>query len=303
MAPARSPDVSSATSIRRIRVREVELAYEERGEGAPLVLVMGVGTQLVHWPEPFLDMLVDRGFRVIRFDNRDVGLSSKLDGLGMPRIRSLIVRRTLGLSVRPPYALRDMAADVVGLMDGLNIERAHVVGISMGGMIAQNLAIHHPHRLRTLTSMMSTTGERYAPTFPALAALLAPAPRNVQQAMDHSARIFRTFNGPTYRIDETRIREVAARAWLRCHHPPGFARQMAAIVCERPRTAALHHVHVPTLVIHGGSDPLIPPAAGRATARAIPGARLRLIEGLGHNLPRAAWPIVADAISEHARDY
>ncbi len=290
-------------TVARVRTGEVEIAYEDRGAGPPLVLVMGVGTQLIHWPTPFVEMLVDDGFRVIRFDNRDVGLSSKLDDRGKPAIRALLMRRTFGLPVRAPYTIRDMADDVVGLLDGLGIERAHVAGISMGGMIAQRLAIHHPERLRSLTSMLSTTGDRYAPTYPALAALLAPAPRSVDQAMDRAVTVFTAFSGPDHPMDIPRIRDVAARAWTRCHHPPGFARQLAAIICERSRAASLRRVDLPSLVIHGAADPLIPVAAGRATACAIPGARLRIIEGLGHGLPRTAWREVADTIADHIRDY
>ena len=279
----------------------IELAYEDIGEGEPLVLIMGIGTQLIHWPDGFCQHLVELGYRVIRFDNRDVGLSSKLDGIRTAPPTKLIRRALLGLPVSAPYTLVDMAADTVGLLDALGIERAHVVGASMGGMIAQTMAIHHPARVRSLTSIMSNTGERrHSIADPrATKALLTPAPRTREQAEDRALHVLRAIGGDLdkFPIDEDRIREVASLAFDRGVYPQGFVRQLAAICASEPRTAALARVRVPTAVIHGTRDPLVRPVGGRATARAIPGAKLRMIEGMGHSLPAPTWPLIGETIA------
>jgi pimeloyl-ACP methyl ester carboxylesterase len=285
------------------RCKDISLEYEEVGSGDPIVLVMGIGAQLVHWDERFCVELSGRGFRVIRFDNRDVGLSSKLDGVRAPPPMQALVRGMLGLPVRAPYTLSDMAGDTVGLLDALGIERAHLVGVSMGGMIAQHVALEHPRRVRTLTSIMSTTGDRLAgyPQRRALQALLGPAPRTREEAADRAVKTFRVIGSPGFARDEPNLRAIAMRAFDRGANPAGFLRQFAAIFASGGRGRALRNVRAPTLVIHGAEDPLIPLRAGRATAKAIPDARLLVIPGMGHDLAPGTWPMIIDAIAKHAK--
>ena len=278
----------------------LELAYEERGEGEPLLLIMGIGAQLTYWPPGFCDRLVEAGFRVIRFDNRDVGLSSKLDGVRTAPLPKLIARSLLGLSVEAPYTLTDMADDAAGLLDALDIEQAHVLGASMGGMIAQALAIAHPRRVRTLTSVMSHTGERLHQIAQpkAILALLGPAPNNREEAMARAVTFYRVVSGSKYPPDEDELRERAGEAYDRCTYPQGFMRHLAAICASDARTEALRGLRIPAAVIHGSEDPLVRPVGGRATARAIPGARLRVIEGMGHALPSVSWSVICEALVE-----
>ncbi len=285
----------------RARVGEVELEYETRGTGAPLVLVMGIGAQMVFWDDELIDRFVRRGFQVIRFDHRDIGLSTRLDHLPVPRPGRIVTRALLRQPVEAPYTLSDMAGDVVGLLDHLAIDRAHVVGMSMGGMIAQHLAIEHPRRVRSITSIMSTPG-RFRLTWSdprALVALFGPAPRTPEQAEANIVKTFRVIGGAEG-ADEARLRTVGRRAFERGMSPRGFLRHFAAIAASGDRTARLAAVRTPTLVIHGAEDPLIKPAAGRATARAIPGARYVEIPRMGHLLPLRAWDEVVDRIADHA---
>lgn len=280
---------------------EVELEFEDHGptDGPPLLLIMGIGAQLIHWPDPFVDLLVARGLRVIRFDNRDAGRSTKLERLGVPNVRWLVMRALVGLSVTSPYRLEDMASDGAGLLEHLGLPAAHVAGISMGGMIAQTLAISQPRRVLSLTSLMSTPGGRYVGRYGALRALVGPPPRTRDEAGECGVRLVRAISGPAFPIDEDRVRELSTRSFDRGHCPAGFARQMAAILAATPRTSALRGVRAPTLVVHGTDDPLIPVEAGHATAAAVPGARMVAVPGLGHSLPAGAWPILADAIADH----
>lgn len=287
----------------RARVsHDIELEYEDTGpSGAPpVLLIMGVGAQLIHWPDGFVELLARRGLRVVRFDNRDAGLSTKLDHRGVPRIKWMLVRALMGLSVSgAPYRLEDMAGDAAGLLDALGLPHAHVVGISMGGMIAQTMAIARPDRVLSLTSLMSTPGGRYVGQYGAIRALVGPPPRTRADAIECGVRLARAISGAGYPLDEARLRELAARSWDRAHSPAGFARQMAAILSAPARSAALARVTAPTLVIHGEHDPLVPVEAGRATAAAIPGSRLVVLPGLGHSLPEGAWPLLTDEIAGH----
>jgi len=293
----------------RARIGEVELEYEIRGSGEPLVLVMGLGAQMVFWDDELVDRLVAAGFQVILFDHREVGLSSRLHHLPVPRPLRVLLRSILGLPVGAPYTLSDMAKDVVGLLDHLGIERAHVVGVSMGGMIAQHLAIEHPTRVRTLTSIMSTPGmrpihPRLHPRPSALRALFRPRPRTVEQAEEAIVRTFAAIGairGVIAAEDEERLRKVGRRAFERGSYPRGFLRHFAAIAASGDRTARLRRVRVPALVIHGRHDPLVRVAAGRATARAIPGARYLEVPDMAHFLPRAQWDRITGAIAAHAR--
>jgi pimeloyl-ACP methyl ester carboxylesterase len=278
----------------------IELAYQEVGDadGEQLVLVMGLATQMLGWDEPFCEMLAERGFRVVRFDNRDIGRSTVLQELGVPRRADIMVGRRSS----SPYLLRDMAADTAGLMDHLGIESAHVAGASMGGMIGQTLAIERPERVRSLVSIMSTTGSRWvgAPTFKAFGLMLARFPRDRDTYVERAVATFRVIGSPAFPMDEDRVRELAGAMYDRGHRPSGILRQMHAITASGNRTAALGRLHLPATVIHGTRDPLIRPSGGRATARAIPGARLRMIEGMGHDLPETVWPTLVDEIAATA---
>jgi pimeloyl-ACP methyl ester carboxylesterase len=278
----------------------IEIAYQEVGDpdAEPLLLVMGLATQMLAWDEEFCSLLAERGFRVIRFDNRDVGHSTKLDEAGVPSRLDLF----LGRRERAAYLLSDMAADTVGLMDHLEIESAHVVGISMGGMIGQTLAIEHRDRIRSLVSMHSTTGSRRVgtPTLKVFGLMLAEAPRDREAFIRRITRTYELIGSPAYTTDEERLRWIAGASWDRGHNPRGVLRQMHAITASGDRTAALRKLDLPTTVIHGTRDTLIRQSGGRATASAIPGARLRIVEGMGHDLPRELWPLFVDEFADTA---
>jgi pimeloyl-ACP methyl ester carboxylesterase len=278
----------------------IELAYQEMGEpdGEPLLLVMGLATQMIAWDEELCALLAERGFRVVRFDNRDIGRSTKITSAGVPsRLDMMIGRRASA-----PYLLRDMAGDTVGLMDHLGIDSAHLVGASMGGMISQTAAIEHPRRVRSLVSMMSTTGNRRVgtPSARSYGLLLAPPPHGRQAAIERAVRTFTVIGSPGYPFDEEHLRDLAGRSYDRGHSFAGVFRQLHAVTASGDRTRALAGVSAPTSVIHGKRDPLIRPSGGRATAKAIPGARLKLIDGMGHDLPRALWPTFVEEIAANA---
>jgi pimeloyl-ACP methyl ester carboxylesterase len=278
----------------------IELCYQEMGDadGEPLILVMGLATQMLAWDEGFCGLLAERGFRVIRFDNRDIGRSTKITSAGVPRRVDMMV----GRRGSAPYLLSDMAADTTGLMDHLGIDSAHVAGASMGGMIVQTMAIEHPERVRSMVSIMSNTGSRWTgmPSRKAMAVLLGRPPRGRQAAIERAVKTFGVIGSPGYPLDEERLRDVAARSYDRGHSAAGVLRQLHAITASGDRTQALGGVRVPTTIIHGSRDVLIRPAGGRATARAIPNARLKLIDGMGHDLPRQLWPVFAEGIDDTA---
>jgi pimeloyl-ACP methyl ester carboxylesterase len=277
----------------------IEIVYETIGDPSnpPLLLVMGLGTQLIHWDLELCEQLAERGFHVIRFDNRDAGRSTKIDA-PVPDLR----RAMLGLRVDAPYRLEDMAEDAFGLLDHLGIEQAHVVGASMGGMIAQTMAIMRPERVLSLTSIMSTTGNRRAgrPKLRVWRVLLSQAPRDRDAYIEHFVRIFRLIGSKGFPLEDDRIRQLAAATYDRGHHTAGTGRQLAAIMASGDRTPRLRSLNVPTTVIHGRADPLVPFRGGRATAAAIPGARLIAIPGMGHDLPREVWPRLIEAVVETA---
>jgi len=278
----------------------IELSYQEVGDpdGEPLLLIMGLATQMLGWEEDFCELLAERGFRVVRFDNRDIGRSTKIESAGVPsRVDMVVGRRSTA-----PYLLRDMAADTTGLMDHLGIESAHLVGASMGGMIAQTLAIERPDRVRSLVSMMSTTGSRRhgMPSMKAFGVLLSRPLGGRQNAIEQAVKTFRVIGSPGYPMDETRLREIAGRSYDRGHSQAGVARQLHAISASGSRAEALRRVRIPATAIHGANDPLVRPSCGRATAAAIPGARLRMIEGMGHDLPRQLWPTFVEEIAATA---
>jgi pimeloyl-ACP methyl ester carboxylesterase len=281
----------------------IEIAYQEIGDpdGEPLLLIMGLATQMLAWDEEFCVMLAACGFRVVRFDNRDIGHSTKIDSAGVPRWTDML----LGRRRTAPYLLRDMAEDTIGLMDQLEIESAHLVGASMGGMIAQTVAIRDPGRVRSLVSMMSTTGNRWLglPALKAFGTLFARPGVGREAAIEQSVRTFKVIGSPGYPMDEAHFRALAAASYDRCHNRAGVARQLHAITASGDRTVALERLRLPATVLHGGSDPLIRPTAGRATARAIRDCHLRIFEGMGHDLPRALWPDFVAEIAATAQRF
>jgi pimeloyl-ACP methyl ester carboxylesterase len=283
--------------VERAKVGEIELAYETFGDPdrPPVLLVMGLATQMIGWPDEFCSGLAERGLFVIRFDNRDIGLSTHLDDRGAPDILTILG----GDRSNVPYALADLADDTVGLLDHLGIESAHVVGASMGGMIAQLVAIRHPERVRSLTSIMSTTGDPSvgAPSEAAMGVLLAPPATDRESAIARAVDTYRVIGSPGFEFDEQALRERAGLSYDRRYNPAGVARQLAAILTTPDRTADLGGVHVPALVIHGEQDPLVNISGGRATAAALPDAELMVVDGMGHDLPRDLWPTVIDGIS------
>ena len=287
-----------------IRANGIEIAYEAFGApaAAPLLLIMGFSAQMIGWEAEFCARLAGRGFRVIRFDNRDVGLSTKFDD-ACPDPGPRFAAAMRGEPFEPVYTLSDMAADAAGLLAALGIASAHVVGASMGGFIAQRMALEHAPRVRTLTSIMSSTGNPDLPpaSAEALAALTQPRATSREEAITQGVETWRLLHGPGFRFDEERTRRLVADSFDRCFHPNGIARQMLAIRADGNRKPLLARVTAPTLVIHGSADRLVPFAAGRDTAEAIPGARLVAIEGMGHELPEGAWPQIIEAIAAHAR--
>ncbi|MBS0481321.1 MAG: alpha/beta fold hydrolase [Proteobacteria bacterium] len=285
----------------------IDLAYETHGDPAnpPLLLIMGLGAQLTLWPIELVDALVARGYHVIRYDNRDIGLSTKFTDHAVPNVRRVALMRLFGLRARLPYRLTEMAADAVALLDALGIAKAHVVGASMGGMIAQLVAVGYPDRVLSLTSIMSTTGNPRLPRSrpEALAALLdrPPPDASLEQVIPVGLRISRAIGSPGYPADETRLKERIERDYRRSFHPTGPGRQLAAILDDGDRRKRLRGVTAPTLVIHGADDPLVPVEGGQDTAAAVPGAQLKVIPGMGHDLPLQLVDEVADAIAGVAR--
>jgi pimeloyl-ACP methyl ester carboxylesterase len=287
-----------------VRVNGVEIVYDTFGETSapPMLLIMGLGAQMIAWDERFCAQMAGRGYWVIRYDNRDVGLSTKFDEAGVPDLMGMMQATMQGQAVQAPYTLVDMANDGVGLLEALEIESAHVVGVSMGGMIAQAMAIHHPQRVRTLTSIMSSTGnpELPPPSQEAMAVLMTPTPAERAAYIENSVQSSRVLAGPTYPMAEDVVRERAARFFERGLHPAGVARQLAAVLASGSRKEALQSVNLPTLVIHGNADPLVPVEGGIDTANAVPGAKRLIIEGMGHALPPVLWPQIMDAVTRHA---
>ncbi|MDB4954763.1 MAG: alpha/beta hydrolase [Myxococcales bacterium] len=299
------------TSSRRVHVgtyaardsseKGVELAYDVIGErGLPLVLIMGIGAQRIFWDDEFCDLLVTAGFQVVRFDHRDIGESTRLDA-HVPNPLPLLARSLAGRAVTAPYTLSHMADDVVGLLDALGWPAAHLVGASLGGMVGQHLAIEHPDRVRSLTSIMSSPGgRRYVPEPRAFRALFAKAPKTAEEAGRHVERMFGVIGSPAWPIDGARLRALGETSYARGMNPRGFLRQFAAVLASGDRREKLPAVQVPTLVIHGTRDPMFPLAAGRTMAKLIPGATWLPIAGMGHDLPAPLWPMLVNAIARHA---
>jgi pimeloyl-ACP methyl ester carboxylesterase len=283
-----------------IKANGLDIFYDTFGKqgDAPLLLVMGLGAQMTLWDEDFCQRLADKGFFVVRYDNRDVGLSSKIEGGPEPDVAKTMAGDRSTVS----YLLDDMADDAAGVIDALGMAPANIVGASMGGMIVQALAIRHPEKVRTLCSIMSTNGNPAVgqPTQEAMGALLAPPPKNREEAIEAGVRATKVIGG-TFPVDEAKLRERTGKAYDRSNYPPGMARQLIAIMASPDRTEGLKGVRIPTLVIHGEADPLVTPSGGAATAAAIPGAKLLTVPGMGHDMPEQVVPMLVDAIAENAK--
>jgi pimeloyl-ACP methyl ester carboxylesterase len=295
-----SASATSSSGEQIATVGELELCYETFGDRSDpaLVLIMGLATQMIAWREEFCERLAAAGFFVVRFDNRDVGRSTTLDDLGVPTTWQLLKRDKRAAS----YTLEDMALDTVGLLDNLGIERAHIVGASMGSMIAQTVAINHPGRVLSLVSIMGSTGARTSgqPQLRTAKVLLGVAPSERAAFVEHMVKTFTLIGSPGFDRDDDELRRFAEATFDRGRNPNAGARQLAAINASGNRTPLLRRLNVPTLVIHGAADTLVRPSGGRATAKAIPGATLLEIPGMGHDLPPAAWPQMIGAIAENA---
>lgn len=284
----------------------LQIAYEEYGNvaGPTLLMVQGLGMPLTGWPPALIEALVAEGFRIIIFDNRDIGQSELLRGMKVPNMLVQILRRKFRMRVKSPYQLTDMMRDVEGLMDALQIESAHLVGVSMGGMISQLLAIHEPQRVKTLTSIMSTTGSRKLPG-PAKEVnryiVRGPKSATYDAGLEFQWKLWRLLEGSHYRLSDEELAEFLRRNFERGMTAAGVARQTLAILAAPSRAAELRKIDIPTLVIHGDADPLIPVECGLDTARAIPGARTAIIEGMGHTLPVALIERLARLITQHVR--
>ena len=294
----------------KIKSNGIDIEVEDSGPGAPgesrpaVLLIMGLGMQLVAWPPELLEGLTRAGYRVICHDNRDVGLSHRFEALGKPNIVWQSIKYKLGLTPRAPYSLADMAADSLGVLDALGIAQAHVVGVSMGGMIAQRLALQAPHRVLSLTSIMSTSGARgLPPPRPeVLRALLKRPSDHRQPAMTaHYVKLFKLIGSPAFPMPDAALRERIAQAFARGFYPVGTLRQTLAVVADTTRAGQLSQLRVPTLVVHGKADPLVPYACGEDTARRIPGAQLVGIEGMGHDLPPGVVLRLLDALLPHLK--
>ena len=282
----------------------IDICYEIFGDAGaePLLLIMGLGAQMIHWDDEFCRQLAARGFRVIRFDNRDIGKSSRMTGGKRLSPLELLKLRFLKIPVAAPYKLLDMARDTTGLMDVLGIKAANLVGASMGGMIAQEIAISFPDRVRSLTSIMSTTGNPKVPqaTREATAMLMAPPPTTKEEYFDRFAQTWKILRVGSFPEDEALDRSRAERTYERGLNPAGVGRQLRAVLASGSRSERLRAVKAPTLVIHGTVDPLVRPEGGKDTAASIPGAKLLMIDGMGHALPIPMWPQIIDAIDKHA---
>jgi len=276
------------------------IEYDEHGDGEPLLLVMGLGAQLIAWPLGFVELLTDAGFRVIRFDNRDIGLSSTIDG-PVPTRRQVVQSAISPRLAKASYTVDDMADDAAALLDALGIERAHVVGASMGGMIAQALTIRHPGKVRSLTSIMSNTGDHKSGRIKRslLRKLPRLAVRRADDAVERGVEVFRLTAGSHF--DAEAARAMGEEAFVRSWRPEGAARQTVAIAASKDRTWDLGRVRVPTLVVHGLADPLVLPTGGMATARAVPGSKLVMYPDMGHDLPMPRWPDIVGEIVANAR--
>ena len=290
----------------RATANGIQIEYETFGNpsGRPLLLIIGLGAQMIHWDDDLCRDLAVRGHYVIRFDNRDTGLSTKFEEAGVPDLPETFGKIMRGEKIKPPYTLDDMANDAVGLLDALGIRKAHICGMSMGGMIAQTIVIRHPSRVLSLISIYSTTGSPQIPQPKpeVIGLLIAPPPQEREAYIEHMLVVFKTIAGPGFPVDEKWTRKILAESYDRSFYPQGMVRQLVAILTQDNREPNLASVKAPTLVVHGTSDPLVPVEGGKDTAKAIPGAQLMLIERMGHDLPHGgAWLRIIEAIAAHTQ--
>jgi len=288
----------------KVNANGIQIEYETFGDpdSPALLLIIGLACQLTAWDEKLCQQLAQQGHHVIRFDNRDAGLSTKIEEAGVPNIMQTIEEQMKGETINPPYTIEDMAADAVGLLDALGIEKAHICGMSMGGMIAQTIVLNYPKRVLSLISIYSRTGdpEEPQPKPEAMELLLTPPPGEREAYIEFGMKLFNTISGPGFPYDQEWLRKHIAQSYDRSNCPQGVARQLVAILAQKNRKPALASLSTPTLVIHGADDPLVQVECGKNTAAAIPGAGLMIIEGMGHDLPHAgAWPQIMDAIVDH----
>lgn len=282
-----------------VTVNGIQIEYDTLGNNSSpaLLLIMGGGSQMIYWEVEFCKLLAKNRLFVIRFDNRDIGLSTKFDNAGIPDMMAAM----RGEPVSPAYTLEDMADDAVGLLDALGIERAHICGASVGGMIAQILSYRHPARVLSLTSIMSSTGNPELPQIKPdiLAEIYKPVPEEREEYIEHQVNMWRKLWSPGFPFDEKRLRTLMAESFDRSYYPQGMARQSAAVLAHGYRKASIASIKVPTLVIHGDKDPFMPVEGGKETAQLIPGAKLLIIDGMGHDMPKEVWPTIIDAIFNH----
>ena len=285
-----------------VQANGIQIEYDTFGDrsGRPLLMVMGLGAQMIHWRAEFCEQLADAGHFVVRFDNRDVGLSSKLEAAGLPDMAAIMGQMAAGQPISAPYSLDDMADDAFGLLDALDIPSAHICGASMGGMIVQAMAIRAPRRVNSLTSIMSSTGNRELPPAKpeAMAALMSPAGANRSEMLARSITVSKVIGSPGYPADRAEVEARAVEAFERSFYPVGVARQMVAVFSHGNRKSALQQLDIPALVIHGQADPLVPVEGGIDTHEALRGSQLMLIEGMGHDLPRQVWPRIVTGITQ-----
>jgi pimeloyl-ACP methyl ester carboxylesterase len=290
----------------QVKANAITLEVEDHGSpnGEPLVLIMGLGMQLIAWHEDFVQSLVDRGFRVIRFDNRDIGLSENFDRLGVPNLAIAALKHTVGWQVNSPYSLVDMANDTAGLLDAMGIAKAHICGASMGGMVGQQLALHHPDRVKSLTLIMTSSGSRLLPqpSMKVRTAMLSRPddPKSFDSIVAHYVSIYKLIGSPGYPAGDEWLTKRLSMSVKRSYRPRGTTRQLTAIAADGDRSKLLSRISAPTQILHGLSDPLVPVEAGRQLASLIPGAKMDLIEGMGHDLPMALWSRFADGIGAAA---
>ena len=288
----------------KVDANGIQIEYETFGEqdSPALLLIIGLAGQLIGWDEKLCQQLAQQGHYVIRFDNRDAGLSSKIEEAGVPDIMKTIDAQTKGETINPPYTIEDMAADTVALLDVLDIEKAHICGMSMGGMIAQTIAFKYPKQVLSLISIYSSTGDPEEPQSKpeAMKFLLTPVPEEREAYIEFRIKLFNTISGPGFPYDQEWLRKFVVQSYDRSCYPQGAARQLVAILAQKNRKPALRSLSTPTLVIHGADDPLVRVECGKNTAAAIPGAELLIIDGMGHDLPHGgAWPQIIDAIVNH----
>jgi len=284
-----------------VQANGIQIEYDTFGRRSdrPLLLVMGLGAQMIHWREEFCEQLANAGHFVVRYDNRDVGLSTKFDSAGLPDIPAIMTQMAAGQPVSAPYTLNDMADDGIGLMDALDLPAAHICGASMGGMIVQAMAIRQPRRIKSVTSIMSSTGNRELPPAKpeAMAALMSPAGTNRDEVAERSVAVSKVIGSPAYPADPDEARARAIEAYERAFYPIGVARHMAAVASHGNRKPALLQLEVPALIIHGKADPLVPIEGGLDTHEALRGSQLMLIDGMGHDLPKQVWSQIVSGIA------